>query len=147
MITEPIKQFQKICDPVTGDCFRACWATLLGLPIECLPAGQGERWFLEWREFFKQFGLQILYSDHCWLDEYWVASVNSLNFPDGSHAIVMKGQDVFFDPSTAKRYPEGLHLLGYEPAGNVMGYQLILTDVFKMRLLDEFRESAWKNLS
>ena len=47
-----------------------------------------------------------------WRESYWIANVKSKNYTDGTtHAIIMHGTQVAFDPSTKKRYRKGLSLL------------------------------------
>jgi len=147
LIKEPIKQFQLVYDPDTGDCFRACWATILALPIETIINPQDDRWWFHWREWMKQFGLEILHGANCWQPNYWIASVTSLNFEGVSHAIVMKGQEVFFDPSTKNRYEEGRNLLGDKEANIISGFWLGVDDPFKLHKLRDHRKRAWQNLN
>ncbi len=47
-----------------------------------------------------------------WRNGYWIASVKSKNFKEATHAIVMLGNEVYFDPSLGKRYKAGRSLLG-----------------------------------
>lgn len=73
----------------------------------------------------------LSYGTNCWRDGYWVASVKSKNFPEPiTHAIVMKGQCVVFDPSLHKKYKIGRNLL----STNLVkyGYWLEITDVSKL---------------
>lgn len=105
-------QKQKICDSKVGDCFRACVATILNLPIDSLPNDHSDRWMFTWEKLLREYGVSTHYTTACWHEGYWIASVPSKNFESVDHAIVMKGQKVFFDPSTKKRHRKGQNLLG-----------------------------------
>ena len=103
-----IPQKQKVVDKGIGDCFRACMASILELPNdERLPDGYAS--VTPWQEWMAQFGMRLSWSHNAiWRDYYWVACVKSKNYSDGTtHAIIMKGTQVAFDPSTKKRYRKG----------------------------------------
>jgi hypothetical protein len=107
-----LKNEQLISDPVKGDCFRACITSLLGIPnTDELPDGDKD-WFVGWGNYLRKMGLNIRYEEEAfWREGYWIASVKSLNFPDVTHAIIMNGQEIYFDPSPNKKYQEGENLL------------------------------------
>lgn len=109
------KHGQRICDPDDGDCFRACMSVLLGLRNDDnLPHGiKAGTWWTDWHEFLDRAGLALLHDDQVyWPQGLWIASVKSKNFGEATHAIVMKGPRVFFDPSPRKRYRLGEMLAG-----------------------------------
>lgn len=140
-----IKYNQSIFDPEIGDCFRACMATLLQLPPQVLPNDHSSVWWFSWRVFLNQFGLELApytpASGPIWRTSHWIASVQSLNFENGTHAIVMhEGGRVFHDPSTHKKYKAGLHLLG---DGSVLsGTHLEVSDTLLLHKLDEYRQQV-----
>lgn len=106
---------QLISDGEAGDCMRACLTSMLDIPNDpsYLPGADDKEWFIKFRRFLMQFGIEMC-NEHkaMWRYGYWMASVPSLNFEGKTHAIVMKGDRVEFDPSTKKRYRRGKSLLG-----------------------------------
>lgn len=135
------KYNQKVFSSKTGDCFRACMATVLQLPSDVLPNDHSPYWFFHWRKYLNQFGLEIHYDNAkgaIWQSNYWIASVKSLNFEKTTHAIVMNGSKVFHDPSTHKKYRAGTFLLGDDCV--VSGYSLTAGDCSKLHLLEEYRK-------
>lgn len=146
------KNRQLVVSSVSGDCFRACLTSILCIPNDpALPLGNDPDWFHRWTAFLDQFGLEL----HCrsngyWQQGYWIASVPSKNFPRTTHAIVMHGQEVEWDPTTSDNpYPTGLNLLGHRTGascagGTVLaGYMITLTDASKIGVLAELqRESS-----
>lgn len=108
------KNKQLIVDPGKGDCFRACVTSLLGVPNDPLfPNVHDKDWIIKWDKLLYQFGLSLIFDQiACWRSGYWIASVKSKNYKNGTHAIIMNGSHVYFDPSTKKRYKENQSLLG-----------------------------------
>jgi hypothetical protein len=137
-----IEQRQKIVDKDNGDCFRACMASILELPNdERLPHIDSKAWWQDWWKFLSPFGLS-LESDHkrIWRQGYWIAGVPSKNLGKGiQHAIVMKGHNVAFDPSTKKRYRKGRYMLGKGIVAD--GLYLVVDDASKLHKLEEYRRS------
>lgn len=123
---------QKICNTKQGDCLRACIATILQIPIETLPNFHSKRHFLDWIKLLSKLGIEIRYSKSCWIEGYWIASVPSKNFKGIMHSIVMKGQEVFFDPSPKKKYKIGQNLLSERIV--IGGYNFIISDIEKLAL-------------
>ena len=108
-----IPQAQKVIDKSKGDCFRACMASFLELPNdERLPDGYES--VTPWNEWLAKFGMTLGWDRAAiWRQSYWIASVKSKNYNDGTtHAIIMNGIQVAFDPSTKKKYRKGLYMLG-----------------------------------
>jgi len=136
-----IPQQQKIVDPKVGDCFRACIASILELPNdERLPHIDSSHWHLDWLRFLEPFGLQLEFDfKKIWREGYWIATVNSLNYENGAHAIVMEGPKVAFDPSLKSTYKIGRSLLG-EPCV-LGGWCITVTDASKIHKLKEYRDS------
>lgn len=107
-----IPQKQKVVDKGIGDCFRACMASFLELPNdERLPDGYES--VEPWQKWLAQFGMELSWSHKAiWRESYWIGSVKSKNYTDGTtHAIIMQGTTVAFDPSTKKRYRKGVDML------------------------------------
>lgn len=137
------KNKQLVVDAIHGDCMRACFTSILGIPNDPkLAVGSDPEWFLKWHKFLYRFGVTLTYSQKaCWKHGYWVASVKSLNYPDkATHAIVMKGSAVYFDPSTAKkRYKSGESLLGRDVV--LGGHFFEISDGSKLRKLIEYQNA------
>jgi hypothetical protein len=117
-------------------------ASIMELPIEVMPNDHTDRWWFVWRDFLGQFGLEMQYhsaSGPIWQDSYWVATVKSKNYKEASHAIVMDGTKVAFDPSTKKRYRKGLSMLGKNDVVRG-GYIITVVDFTKLHKLQEYRK-------
>lgn len=135
------EQRQRITSPRMGDCFAACMASLLELPLEVLPNDHTDRWWHVWRDFLAQFGLETTYHGSqgaIWACHPWIASVKSKNYSNGTtHAIIMhEGGKVLFDPSTKKRYRKGTYLKGGTVVG---GYVITVSDFTLLHKLEEYR--------
>lgn len=88
-----------------GDCLRACVASIFELPIEEVPhfvdINPPSGWLTALQEWLRPFGLALMdrqYKKPCdvpefWPSGWWIASVESENFPGLRHAIVMFGID------------------------------------------------------
>lgn len=135
------KYKQKISNSKTGDCFRACMATLLQLPPEVLPNDFSPMWHSNWQKYLEQFGLALSPQNGAdkpiWYSEPWIAAVKSLNY-DCTHAILMHhGGIVLHDPSTKKRYKTGTSLTSKDV---ISGQHLVVKDASKLHLLEEYRK-------
>lgn len=136
------EQKQRVFGKGYGDCFAACMATLLELPIEVLPNDHSPAWFLVWGVFLRQFGLDISCEraeGSVWQPYPWIAGVKSKNLENDTHAIIMgRGGKVLFDPSRKKRYKKGESLLGKKIVTE--GYTIAVSDFSKLHLLKEYRD-------
>lgn len=118
---KPVKQ--TIGAPPNGNCFAACVASILEVPLTGVINPRGEDYQDKWRQWFAKKGLTwvevdvealrigrggythfIVHKDH-----HWIAAVPSLNYTndDGSHkwhSVVMKGDELAHDPSTESIY-------------------------------------------
>jgi hypothetical protein len=134
-------QKQRVVSDRMGDCFAACMANLLQLPLEVVPNDHSPMYWGVWLTWLSQFGLDIHYADsngQIWADHPWIACVPSLNYPDKTHAILVDGDSrVLFDPSTKKRYKEGMDLLTKEIV--LGGYIIRVADFTKLHKLQEYR--------
>lgn len=136
---------QRIVNGNIGDCFAACMATLLELPIEVLPNDHSPAWFAVWDSFLSQFGLDLSYKgskEAIWQSYPWIASVKSRNFKNGNHAIIMEGGKVLFDPSTHKIYRKDRFLSGKDIV--LGGYIIAVSDFSKLHLLKEYRDKMFE---
>lgn len=130
--------FQRSVDGETGDCQRACVASLLELPNhDRLPHITSEMWLFEWIKLLETFGMRWGSDQEAiWREGFWIGSVPSLNYPNKTHAIVMEGSCVSHDPSTKLRYETGRHL-GSDTVR--WGNWLEVSDVSKLDNLKVFR--------
>lgn len=134
---------QLVVDRGHGDCLRACLCSILEIPnSRDLPATAGNpTWFSDWWSLLGRFGLALRYErEACWGTGYWIASVPSLNFDGVTHAIVMHGSEVAFDPSTRKTYAAGESLLGKDIVKG--GWLLEVVDPSKFSGLVDLQRAA-----
>lgn len=137
---------QKIVHPENGDCMRACLTSMMGLPNDPkkIPLPGAVDFFLPCYRFLRRFGMHIRYEQKAfWGHGYWMASVKSKNYPEGTHAIVMNGHKVAHDPSTKRRYRAGTSLLGKDIV--VGGFVLEVIDATKLKNLEVFRKKLCAN--
>lgn len=136
---KPVKQ--RTVNPQYGDCFSACLASLLELPIEVVPNDHSEQWFPIVRLFLSQFGLALSFHNAqspIWDESPWIASVRSNNFAEVTHAIIMQNGEVLFDPSTKVRHKKGTSLLGSKIV--IGGYIMRVSDFSLLHKLKEYRD-------
>jgi hypothetical protein len=143
-MTSMRKYRQSITDPAIGDCFRACMATLLQIPPQVLPNDFSPSWHWNWQRYLEQFGLALSHSGRpdgaIWLSTPWIASVRSLNFEGGLHAILMhQANVVLHDPSTHTRYKTGTRLR-HDDGTVQSGQHLIVTDTDRLQHLVDYRQ-------
>ena len=126
-------QKQKICSENNGDCFRACVASMLELPNDDnLPNPHGDAWLTEWLKWFGGIGLRLSWHHKSiWRDGFWIASVQSKNFENTTHAIIMRGLHVFFDPSLGEKYSKGAYMLKSELVSG--GWWIEIDDMRKFK--------------
>ena len=128
-----------------GDCFGACLASILELPIEVIPNDHSESWYFIQKTFLNQFGIDMTFHNAqspIYSDSPWIASVKSMNYDDGTtHAIIMKSSLVLHDPSTKKRYKKGSFLPKDVLIG---GYIMRVSDFSLLHKLDEYRNKLTK---
>lgn len=132
---------QRTVNSQYGDCFAACIASLLELPLEVIPNDHSPSRMAIFSMYLGQFGLELTFhnaSGPIWSESPWIASVESSNYEGGSHAILMQGQEVLFDPSTRVGYKKGTNLLGERVVFG--GYIIRVSDFSKLHKLDEYRK-------
>lgn len=137
------KNYQIVVDKDKGDCMRACLTSMLGLPNDPkkIPLGGADDWFPKCYRFLRRFGMDIRYEEKsCWRSGLWMASVKSKNYSGRTHAIVMDGHKVLWDPSPKKRYRTGTRLLGTDIV--LGGHSLEVLDPSKLYKLGEFRKKC-----
>ena len=103
---------QKVVSAGEGDCMSACLASILELPLDRVPnfyVGKGD-WFNQLWKFLERAHLEwggqrvpvIALSKSNGIDGYFMAVVQSINFPEKTHAVVFKGKEFVHDPSPLK---------------------------------------------
>ncbi len=101
-----------------GDCWSACLASILEVPIEAVPIPHsddpGYHWWDETRRALEPHGYEVVMASWTvYPAGYWIAAVPSKNLgrhDDGTavmHVIVMRGGEVAHDPCLGKRYAAG----------------------------------------
>lgn len=96
-----------------GDCWDACLASLLEVPIDAVSVPHSDdpdhHWWDATREALEPHGYRaVCASISCYPDGYWIAAVPSKNLGPGvSHVVVMLGGVVAHDPCLGARYPAG----------------------------------------
>lgn len=107
----PVKQV--VPDPPDGDCFAACVASVLELPLEEVPNPVGDDWREQWADWLSERGYSYVDVDLTWRGgtwwriapgQYWIATVPSLNHEGRYHSVVMCGAELAHDPSTRRTY-------------------------------------------
>jgi hypothetical protein len=135
-------QKQRVVNKGMGDCFAACMASLLELPLAVIPNDHSDSWLWIWEKFLDQFGLELTASNSkgpIYSQFPWIASVVSKNYENTTHAILMhEGARVLFDPSTKKTYKKGEKLLGEKDVIRG-GYIIRVSDFSKLHKLQEYR--------
>ncbi|MDY6894331.1 MAG: DUF551 domain-containing protein [Thermotogota bacterium] len=133
-------QKQKICSKNNGDCFRACVASMLELQNDDnLPNPHGDDWLTKWLKWFGDIGLRLSWHHKSiWRDGFWIASVPSKNFENTTHAIIMRGLHVFFDPSLYEKYQKGTYMLKSELVSG--GWWIEIDDMHKFKDFMEKQE-------
>jgi hypothetical protein len=94
-----------------GDCMRACFASIFELPLSSVPHfAESPSWWTAMQYWLKPFGLWLDTNDYRaapstspiptgerWPSGWWMATVDSENFPGARHAVVMRGLYVHDD--------------------------------------------------
>lgn len=124
---------QKISDKEKGDCFRACLASILEIKNDdSFVVIDTKNWLQPYFNVLGKMGLRLNFDkDAIWRNGYWIASVPSLNFKNTTHAIVMFGDKVAFDPNIKKKYRKGMNILGKDIVK--FGYWVEVSDFGKLK--------------
>lgn len=119
---KPVKQTKRggpnVPPEERGDCWSACIASILEVPIEAVPVPHSDdedfHWWDATQRALRPHGFEVVVgSVSIYPSGYWMAVVPSLNlgtFDDGRpvpHIIVMDGPYVAHDPSLGKCYEAG----------------------------------------
>lgn len=104
----PGLQMIQIEQDLPDNCFAACVASILELPINKVPnfvGLHGHRWFRELIEWLRPLGLGVIFVSHSSCNEapagYSILSVTSLR-GDFNHAVVALDGSVVWDPSPSR---------------------------------------------
>lgn len=100
-----------------GDCWPACLASILELPLDAVAVPHSDDPAVHWwdvtREALAPHGVYVAVADvKIYPDGHWLAIVPSLNLKDAEgtplpHVIVMRGGEVAHDPHLGDRYAPG----------------------------------------
>lgn len=88
------------------DCFRACFASLLELPLESVPEvnwNDPENWLDAYRDFLKLFGLGITFTEQLKVPPGYAISVHHRPGRDSGHCVVYFDGQMVHDPAQAIR--------------------------------------------
>jgi hypothetical protein len=98
--------------PEKGNCFSACVASILELPIESVPdfdndIKDDDSWLEKWQIWLRERGLQFLCLKHNVEYEpytmgYAIVSKSNAGYSDNGHAFIVYEGKPFFDPKTGK---------------------------------------------
>jgi hypothetical protein len=110
----PVKQTKRggpdVPPEERGDCWPACLASLLEVPLEDVPIPHDDRhWWDVTQEALAPHGYEAVHMDEkYWPAGYWIAAVPSRNLGPGvKHVVVMRGGEVAHDPALGERYEVG----------------------------------------
>lgn len=101
-----------------GDCWSACIASILEVPIEAVPVPHSDdpehHWWDVTQRAVEPHGFEVVKADYVvYPYGYWIAGVPSLNLGRDRHGrpvphvIVMQGGQVAHDPSLGKTFAAG----------------------------------------
>lgn len=98
---------QRVVDPDKGDCFFACIASILELPLEDIPElrtdDKSSQWE-KWVDWFRAANLTLIcLTHHGPVPGYAIRSIPSYNFEARLHAVVTYDGQVVWDPSPTRR--------------------------------------------
>ena len=87
--------YQTIIDNEKGDCFRACLASIMELPIKTVPNNHESKQaqFFFYNNWLKQFNLQLAFIQFGSMplpEGCFILSVKSVMFPNCTHAVIGK---------------------------------------------------------
>ena len=109
-----------------GDCLRACFCSLLELPVDAIPCFHGYNWWNRYHAALADFSFYpLMVNTDGPLRGYWIADVASASYPDVRHAVVMEDDRIVHDPSPRKlpvevEYPnEAIILVPFNPLRRV----------------------------
>jgi len=99
---------------IQGDCFRACIASVLELPIAAVPhfALLGSRWMIVLHTYLSGLSREIEWEDGVPPDGIWaIATVKSPRGADLMHSVIWRDGKIVHDPHPSRAGGEGP--LGY----------------------------------
>lgn len=92
---------QTFLKPPEGNCFAACVASILEVPLEALPNFKGENWCDLWNQWLEPLNLRLLMIEHRqWLERPPGYAIVGVDSPRGDwlHAVVCKDGEIVHDP-------------------------------------------------
>lgn len=95
---------QQVVDQDVGDCFSACIASILELPLERVPVIHGDGAWDRWMDWFHAANLALILLDKSPPPPgYSIRSILSYNYEARTHAVVAFNGAVVHDPSPSRR--------------------------------------------
>jgi hypothetical protein len=92
---------QRYLKPPEGDCFAACMASILELPLDGMPNFKGSDWFYKWQEWLKPMNLTLLMINYNQEGQApYGYSILGAQSPRGDflHAVVCFDGEIVHDP-------------------------------------------------
>jgi hypothetical protein len=101
---------QTIMSPPDGNCFAACLASILELPLEVVPNlarfwhdGEWDRAWNKQQRWLERFGLRVTWAEPSdakdWRPEgYWISTNNVGQGEHDQHATVWRGHEMVWNP-------------------------------------------------
>lgn len=91
---------QRIVDPDRGDCFSACIASILELPLDSVPTIHGDDNWDRWLAWFRGANATLIcLTHHGPVPGYAIRSIPSYRYEARQHAVVTFDGVVVWDPS------------------------------------------------
>ena len=105
------KQKQLIVHRQIGDCWRACIACILNVPVQTVPnfievkGTKTNNWYISsWNWLNKRgYKIQTIDGNTMRTKRFYIVSVNSYNFKDISHAVIYRGKKPYWDVNPLNR--------------------------------------------
>jgi hypothetical protein len=95
---------QRVVSPDAGDCFSACIASILELPLERVPTIHGDNSWDRWMDWFEAANASLVLLDsNPPPPGYAIRSILSYAFEARTHAVVSFNGVVVWDPSPHRR--------------------------------------------
>ena len=109
---------QTVINDMTGNCFTACIASILELPIDKVPNFMEDKnhWYIAAYQWLYDKGYELKHKkleDGETLPGYWISSGKSYRFPDQHHAVVYYKKEMAHDPHPSRDGLDGTPVYGY----------------------------------
>lgn len=110
-------------DEVGGDCFRACLASILEVPLDEVPRPSGDDWVERYDDWLAPRGLALAWATEPFTTRRigpMIGVVEMADVPGALHALVLDGGRVVHDPARVPgrhgAWRWGYYLVALDPA-------------------------------